>query len=185
MKISIINKKGGVGKTSLAYSLAKDLEYYLLSNDDSVIEIAYPDMAKIMEKPKLIEDSIYDFGGFVDSGVIDILNKSNFVIIPLTSDLNSFKKTVSIINEIENKNIILVANKAEKDDFKEIESYFKEKYNFPIFEIKNSRIWKKTFEEKKSVSEIKNNSKMNQYIYRNSINGYENLLNFIKENNNG
>ncbi len=185
MKISIINKKGGVGKTSLAYSLAKDLELYLLSNDDSVIEIAYPDMAKIMEHPKLIDNVVYDFGGFVDAGVIDILNKSDFVIIPLTSDLNSFKKTVSLINEIENDNIILVANKAEKEDFKEIETFFKKKFGFPIFEIKNSRIWKKTFEESKSASEIKNSSKINQYVYRNSIDGYEKLLNFIKEKNNG
>ena len=180
MRISIINKKGGVGKTSLAFSLAKDLEYYLLSNDDSVIEIAYPNMAKVMETPKIINYAVYDFGGFVDSGVINILNKSDFIIVPLTSDLNSFKKTISLIDEVSNENIIFVANKAEKDDFKEIENYFKTKYNFPIFEIKNSRIWKKTFEEKKSVLQIKNNSKINQYVYRNSVNGYENLLKYLK-----
>ncbi len=181
MRISVINKKGGVGKTSLAFSLAKDLEMFLLSNDDSVIEIAYPDMAKVMETPKLIDNVVYDFGGFVDGGVMDIINKSDFVIIPLTSDLNSFKKTVSLVNEIKNKNIILVANKAEKNDFAEIEEYFKTMFKFPIFEIKNSRIWKKTFEEKKSVLEIKNSSKTNKYIYRNSINGYEKLLKLIKK----
>lgn len=180
MRISVINKKGGVGKTSLAFSLAKDLEYYLLSNDDSVIEIAYPDMAKVMENPKLIDNVVYDFGGFVDSGVIHILEKSDYVVIPLTSDLNSFKKTVSLINELDNKNIILVANKAEKDDFLEIEEFFKTKYDFPIFEVKNSRIWKKTFEDKKSVLAIKNFSKINQYVYRNSITGYEKLLEYIK-----
>lgn len=181
MKISIINKKGGVGKTSLAFSLAKDLEMFLLSNDDSVIEIAYPEMAKIMEKPKLIDNAIYDFGGFVDGNIIDIINKSDLVVIPLTSDLNSFKKTASLIKEIKNKNIVLVANKSEKEDFKEIEEYFSSHFNFPIFEIKNSRIWKKTFEEKLSVSEIKNSSKINQYVYRNSIDGYENLLDYIKK----
>ena len=180
MRISIINKKGGVGKTSLAFSLAKDLDYYLLSNDDSVIEIAYKDMSKIMEKPKLINDVVYDFGGFVDAGVLNILDKSDFVIVPLTSDLNSFKKTVSLLDEITNENIILVANKSEKDDFAEIEKYFKSKYDYPIFEIKNSRIWKKTFEESKSVLQIKNASKINKYVYRNSITGYEDLLSYIK-----
>ena len=180
MKISIINKKGGVGKTSLSLSLAIDLESYLLSNDDSVIEKAYPSKAKVMNKVKLIDNVVYDFGGFVDVGVLDILNASDYVVIPLTSDLNSFKKTVSLLDEISNKNIILIANKSEKEDFEDIKKYFNSKYNYPIFEIKNSRIWKKTFEEKKSVTQIKNKSKMNKYVYRNSILGYEELLKYIK-----
>jgi len=183
MKISVINKKGGVGKTSIAFSLAKDLNLYLLSNDDSTIELAYPEKAKIMKEVKLIENVVYDFGGFVDSGVLNILKNSDIIIIPLTSDLNSFKKTISLITEIENENenIILIANNSEKDDFKEIEKYFKSKYDYPIFEFKNSRIWKKTFNLKMSVLEIKTSSKMNNYIYRNSINGYIELLNYIKE----
>lgn len=181
MKISIINKKGGVGKTSLAFSIAKDLEYYLLSNDDSAIELAYPKMAKVVEKVKLIDNVVYDFGGFVDSGILNILEKSDFVLIPLTSDLNSFKKTVSIVNEINNKNIILIANKVEKNDFKEIENYFKSHFDYPIFEIKNSRIWRKTFEEKKSVLDIKNANKLNKHIYKKSINGYEKLLKYIQK----
>jgi cellulose biosynthesis protein BcsQ len=180
MRISVINKKGGVGKTSLAYSIAKDLGLFLISNDDSVIELAYPNMSKIMKEPKLIKDVVYDFGGFVDTGVLEIINKSDIVIIPLTSDLNSVKKTASLIKELDTKKIILVANRAEKTDFEEIEKYFKSHYKFPIFEIKNSRIWKKTFEEKMSVTEIKNESKMKQYIYRNSITGYEELIKKIK-----
>ena len=180
MKISIINKKGGVGKTSLALSLAIDLKNYLLSNDDSVIEKVYPNKAKILNELQLIDNVVYDFGGFVDVGVLDILNASDYVVIPLTSDLNSFKKTVSLLNEIDNKNIILVANKSEKEDFEEIKKYFNSKYNYPIFEIKNSRIWKKTFEEKKSVTQIKNKSKLNKYVYKNSILGYEKLLKYIK-----
>ena len=31
--ITFFNKKGGTGKTSLSYSVAKDLDYPLLSND--------------------------------------------------------------------------------------------------------------------------------------------------------
>lgn len=47
MSISVINKKGGVGKISISFSLAKDLGYALQSNDNSVIEIIYPDKARI------------------------------------------------------------------------------------------------------------------------------------------
>ena len=51
MVFSIWNKKGGVGKTALSYSLAKDLDYSMMSNDDSMIEIAYPDRAVIDKNP--------------------------------------------------------------------------------------------------------------------------------------
>jgi len=181
MRISVINKKGGVGKTSLSFSLAKDLEMFLLSNDDSTIELVYKDKAKIMKTPKIIDNAVYDFGGFVDVGVLEILDVSDIIIVPLTADLNSFKKTVSLLKEIQKENVILIANKSEKNDFQTIKEYFEKNYKFPIFEIKSSRIWKKTFETKQSVSEIKNESKVSKYIYRNSINGYENLLNYIKK----
>ena len=54
MILSVINKKGGVGKTPIAFSLAKDLGYYLQSNDNSVIESIYPDMAKISPVQRLL-----------------------------------------------------------------------------------------------------------------------------------
>jgi len=184
MKIAVFNKKGGVGKTSISYSIAKDLDYFLISNDDSTIEIAYPGKAKIMKEPKLINNCVYDFGGFVDLNILKILNESDLVIVPLNYDLNSFKKTISTLEEIENKNIIFVINRAVKNDYLDIKKHLKSNYNYPIFEIKDSKIWVKTFIENKSVSEIKNSSKINKYIYRNSITEYENLLNLIKKKGN-
>ena len=54
MIVTFFNKKGGVGKTTLAFNVAKDLDFFLLSNDDSVIESIYPNKAKIMSNIKLL-----------------------------------------------------------------------------------------------------------------------------------
>jgi shikimate kinase len=54
-RIAIITLDGGAGKTAVAFALAKDLDYYLISNDDSVIERAYEGRAKIMKQPKVID----------------------------------------------------------------------------------------------------------------------------------
>lgn len=181
MTISIFNKKGGVGKTSLAFSIAKDLDFKLISNDDSVIEDVYS-KATITNKPVLIkEDCVYDFGGFIDLGTKNILDKSDLIIIPFSSDFNSFKKTMLTIKELTNNNIVLVATNSEKEDFVEILELLKSKYSFPIFEIQKSRIWKKTFAESKSVLELKNESALSKYAYRNSLKGYIELLNYIKK----
>ena len=88
MIISIINKKGGVGKTSFGFSIAKDLELYLQSNDASIIESIYPNMSKISAQPKLIDNCVYDFGGFVSAGVLD--TKSDFIIVPCTRYIIAF-----------------------------------------------------------------------------------------------
>ena len=178
MRITVWSKKGGVGKTSLAYNIARDLDYFLISNDESIIEIAYPDKTRIMEQPKIIDNCVYDLGGFVDEGIKDILNNSDLIIVPILNDLNSFKKTLLTLQELDLRKTIIVANKATREDFKEIEEFFKKK-NLRVFEIPESRIFKKSFAEKKSINEIVNKSKLNKYTYRNISKKYNELLNFI------
>lgn len=148
MIISVINKKGGVGKTPISFSLAKDLGYYLQSNDNSVIESIYPDMAKISPSPEIIDNCIYDFGGFVTSGVLPILKASSAILIPTSNDYNSILRTVETIEEIQplNENLFVVVTKTEKEsDFETVKNAINQHFdNLEFFELRLSKAFKNT-----------------------------------------
>ncbi|BEG56606.1 hypothetical protein NHP21005_02940 [Helicobacter sp. NHP21005] len=101
MIFSIINKKGGVGKTAFSFSIAKDLDLFLQSNDSSIIESIYPDKAKISTRLSLINNCVYDFGGFIQSGVLEIAKASQAILIPCTPLYNSLLKTIETIQELQ------------------------------------------------------------------------------------
>jgi len=182
MKIVFWNKKGGVGKTALAYTVARDMGLFLLSNDDSIIEIAYPDKAKIVADLPVIDNAVFDLGGFVDAHSKAVIAAADVVVIPTTSDLNAVKRTASTIADVRHldpdKRIIIVANRAKGDDFKEIEEHFAD---FDVIEIPESRIFEKAIKSKKSVLDIATASRFSEYTYRKVLSAYQNLLNQIKK----
>jgi len=183
MKIAIITTDGGAGKTAVAFALAKELGYYLISNDDSVIELAYPNMAKIMKDPKLLEDTIYDFGGFVDSGVIDIIKYSDVVIVPCINDLNSKMKAIKTINEIKkyNNNFLVIGTRLENpQDLKEIETAIHDKFpKIKVLPLRKTKMLKNALEFGESPLELVAGSKQIAYTGRNFIPEYKAILKYI------
>jgi len=187
MKISIITTDGGAGKTAISFAIAKELNYYLISNDDSIIELAYPSMAKIMKNPTIMEDTVYDFGGFVDSGVIDIINSSDIIIVPCINDLNSKMKAIKTIQQLEkyNNNFLVVATRVETmQDFKEVEKSIKEKFpQITTLPLRKTKMLKNALEYGNSPLELIAESKQIAYAGRNFIPEYKAILKFIINNN--
>lgn len=57
---------------------------------------------------KKIDNCVYDFGGFVEKGVLSIVKESNVVIIPCTSNYNSLLRTLETLNEIGNDDRVCI-----------------------------------------------------------------------------
>ena len=182
MMISIFNKKGGVGKTSFAFSLAKDLGFYLQSNDASLIETTPPEMSKISERPTKLENCVYDFGGFVDAGVYEILEASSYIIVPCDASYNSIYKTIETLTELKElkeKIIVIATNFCDDDEKKEIVNNLKEYYEGDIFFFKRSKIVNNSIKNAESFNEISKN-KFFAYPYKNFLNEYKKLLKYLK-----
>lgn len=183
MQIAIVNKKGGVGKTPFAFSIAKDLGCFLQSNDNSCIEQIYPEKAMISNEVKTLENCVYDFGGYSASGVLEIIKNCNCTIIPCLPTYNSFLRTLETIKEIEkvNKNIIILATDFKDDKEKDfLISELESQYNFPIYYFKNSKIINNAVNSGMSFLELWGENALSQRSYQNFIDEYKKLLNKIK-----
>ena len=183
MRVSVITTDGGAGKTALSFALAKELNYYLLSNDDSVIEAVYKDMAQITKELPIINDVVYDFGGFVDAGVLDIIKHSDIVIVPCINDLNSKMKAIKTINELKkyNNRFLVVATRLEtQQDFKEIKSDIQEQFqDIEVLPLRKTKMLKNGLEYGMSPLELIAESKQIAYAGRNFIPEYKEILKYV------
>lgn len=186
MKIAVITTDGGAGKTAISFALAKELDYYLISNDDSVIELVYPDMAQITKEPTILNDTVYDFGGFVDNGVLEIIKHCDIVIVPCINDLNSKMKAIKIINELSkyNNRFLVVATRLENpQDFKEINSSIEDEFeNVKVLPLRKTKMFKNGLEFGLSPLELIAESKQIAYAGRNFIPEYKNILKYVLNN---
>lgn len=184
MIISIINKKGGVGKTPFAFSIAKDLDMFLQSNDNSIIESIYPNKSKISKQPSLLDNCVYDFGGFVEKGIVNILKESDFIIIPCTELYNSILRSIETINEIKaiNKNIILLVTAYKNEKGKEIikDTITNNTLGLDFYFFKYSKIIDNAMINALSFTELYNETPLSKKAYKNFFDEYSKLLNTIK-----
>lgn len=184
MIISIINKKGGVGKTPFAFSIAKDLDMFLQSNDNSIIESIYPNKSKISKQPSLLDNCVYDFGGFVEKGIVNILKESDFIIIPCTELYNSILRSIETINEIKaiNKNITLLVTAYKDEKGKEIikDTITNNTLGLDFYFFKYSKIIDNAMINALSFTELYNETPLSKKAYKNFFDEYSKLLNTIK-----
>lgn len=152
MNACFYQTKGGVGKTTLAYSLAKYLNYKFITNDSSTAIIKLN--GTIFSKDIPIRDNtIYDFGGFKSEYIENILNQIDLIIIPVINDANSVFRALEALKKVQNKKHILVANMIENDkdllDIKKVIFYHYPKTE--IVSIRKTKLFKNAMEENLNI----------------------------------
>lgn len=106
MTITVYNPKGGVGKSPISALIAKELDYKILTNDDSTNE-DYLDIVEFQEKINIKNRNniVVDLGGWIDSNTLDILKVSDVVLIPFNSKPNAIKRTIALIHDLKQSGI--------------------------------------------------------------------------------
>ncbi|WP_163556204.1 ParA family protein [Helicobacter suis] len=185
MIISVVNKKGGVGKTAFSFSIAKDLNLFLQSNDNSLIEQLYQGKAKISAYPKLIANCVYDFGGFVQKGVLEILKASDVLIVPCTPLYNSILRTLESLQELYPVNpriLILITNFISLQEKEQCAQKIQEKYkHFSFFYFKHSKILENSMQQGLSFTELASLSPLAKNAYKHFMDEYTRLLNTLSK----
>ncbi|WP_104710188.1 hypothetical protein [Helicobacter felis] len=180
MIFSTINKKGGVGKTAFSFSIAKDLKLFLQSNDNSIIESLYPNKTRISAHPSLLQDCVYDFGGFIERGVLDIARNSDAILIPCTPLYNAVLRTIESIQELQSiavPLIVLITDFQSQKEKEQVVSTLQSNFtDLHFFFFKHSRILENSMRTGLSFKELAMQTPLAKLQYKTFIDEYQCLL---------
>ena len=123
----VINSKGSVGKTPISFNLAYDLDMNIITNDKSALIACYKDRTTLTNQLELMENSLYDCGGFSAPGILNIVEQVNIIIVPVFNDPSSLIQTRDTLKQILPlaKKVVIVTTKTENklDSYAEIRGF--------------------------------------------------------------
>lgn len=196
MKIAVINKKGGTGKTPIAMSLAIDLKLNIATNDTSVLHYYsmqenhyfYKKVSFVSDDElghfKMQDNQIFDFGGWTSGGILNILKQCDKILIPCSAENpNAVLQTASTISEIKtfNSKIIVIITMHEKDEeFETKKEELKEYFDLPIIPLRKSKLFNNIISKGLSAKEVYSENQTSRHIYRNIYPQYDSLINLVE-----
>ncbi|MFA6742018.1 MAG: hypothetical protein WCR78_11095 [Arcobacteraceae bacterium] len=186
MSLVVYSIKGGVGKTTLSVQISQMLDFTYVTNDShSSAHNLMPEekgfLVSVEEYEEIPYDEkvVYDFGGFKDTRINDIIKKSNKILIPTLTSIVDVQATIATLKDIIeiNKNIIIVINRAKNNNkstdlkeylLEEIEKLYG-KVNIPIIFVRESSVLEDSLFDCEYVETKAGNNRFKRHIYRNAI----------------
>lgn len=184
MKLTVLNFKGGQGKTSIAISLAEHFKLGVIVNEpySSVGLVLEPD-SYFYVKNKLpnADDVVYDFGGGVTQIMLEAIRQSDFVIIPTlpeAADLYVTEQCFKSVKEhVDLGKIIIVANKCKGEDFAKVSAKFQD---CKVVQIRPSKAIENIYLKGESIEEQAKKNALSAYTYKRVLEDFKVLFVTIK-----
>lgn len=186
MSIVVYSIKGGVGKTTLSVQISQMLDYTYVTNDShSSAHNLMPEEKGFLVSSEEYEEIpyddkvVYDFGGFKDTRINDIIKKSNKILIPTLTSIVDVQATLATLKDVieVNKNIIIAVNRTKNNNKStELKEYLLEeieklygKVNIPIIFVRDSSVLEDSLFDCEYVEIKAGNNRFKRHIYRNAI----------------
>ena len=186
MSFVVYSIKGGVGKTTLSVQISQMLDYTYVTNDShSSAHNLMPEekgfLVSIEEYEEIPFDDnvVYDFGGFKDTRINDIIKQAKKILIPTLTSIVDVQATMATLKDVIeiNKNIVIIVNRAKNnnkaielkeyldDEIKKLDSNI----NIPIIFVRESSVLEDSLFDCEYVETKAGTNRFKRHIYRNAI----------------
>lgn len=192
MNITIVNFKGGVGKSMIAHQLISgfgfhgcEIDPYGSLSDRLPEQVERIDIQqKHLAQPT--NETIFDFGGFDDVKLDQAIEYSDLIIIPFIPTLETIQGTVDTLVRVSsaNKPILMVPNMSQKEnDISDAKFVFEDTLGFEVemFPIPMSVALQTAINENRSIIDLSQQGGIKAYAYKKSSNLIRNLHEKIRE----
>ena len=186
MSFVVYSIKGGVGKTTLSVQISQMFDYTYVTNDShSSAHNLMPEEKGFLvsseeyDEIPFDENIVYDFGGFKDTRINNIIKQANKIIIPTLTSIVDVQATMATLKDVAqiNKNIIIAINRTKNNNKAiELKEYLAEeiKKSFQDLEIsiifvRESSVLEDSLFDCESVETKAGTNRFKRHIYRNAI----------------
>lgn len=186
MSLVVYSIKGGVGKTTLSVQISQMFDYTYVTNDShsSAHNLMPEEKGFLVSSEEYDEipyddNVVYDFGGFKDTRINNIIKQSNKIIIPTLTSIVDVQATLATLKDVIeiNKNILIIVNRAKNNNkATELKEYLEDEIkklnmdiNIPIIFVRESSVLEDSLFDCEYVETKAGNNRFKRHIYRNAI----------------